>query len=280
MVPDNYRGLVEAETRVFLKVDDVCSESLELEGLLSKAKAPPPKDIVDVTTGADGEWFPVKKRLLRPCLALTSAVQAGRSAKYASAASAATVKGVDCCTFDRVLPFLEAAARSLPFDVLPEHLEEVSAAADTLKLQGLRDLCDKKRGAFESRVRKDAPIAFEEVVARNAAGEVLLVMDGMVLDVTRWLDEHPGGGEIIPEQALNMDCTVFFEIYHVSRQSFLYLKEFYIGELRDDDNRDVVPRGAGEPSPAFLEQLRAHTTWRLDFTSEAAARLQGPHKSF
>ena len=153
VLPDNYRGMVEAETRVFLRVDDVCADTLELSGLVAKATAPPAKDIVDVTTGADGEWFPVKKKLLRPCIALMAAVQAGRGV-HAEKASAATVPGVDCCTFDRVLLFLEATFRGLPFDVLPEHLEDVSAAADALKLQGLRDLCDKKRGAFESRVRR------------------------------------------------------------------------------------------------------------------------------
>jgi cytochrome b involved in lipid metabolism len=52
-----------------------------------------------------------------------------------------------------------------------------------------------------------------------------------VLDVTRWLDEHPGGSQIIPEQALGVDCTIFFEIYHASRQAYLYLKEFYIGQI-------------------------------------------------
>jgi hypothetical protein len=31
---------------------------------------PPPTDVVHVTT-SDGEWFPVKKKLLRPCIALT-----------------------------------------------------------------------------------------------------------------------------------------------------------------------------------------------------------------
>lgn len=56
--------------------------------------------------------------------------------------------------------------------------------------------------------------------------------------------------------------------------SFLYLREFYIGELREADLA-LVPRSSGEPSPGFLEQLRAHTTWRLDFSNAAPA-----HKSF
>ncbi len=54
---------------------------------------------------------------------------------------------------------------------------------------------------------------------------------GMVLDVTRWLPEHPGGATIIPKQSLNLDCARFFEVYHSSRESFLYLREFYVGEL-------------------------------------------------
>ena len=110
-----------------------------------------------------------------------------------------------------------------------------------------------------------------------------------MLDISRWLEEHPGGSTIIPSQALNVDCTVFFEIYHASRQSFLYLKEFYIGELHEDDYQSVpgmVTRrdrswiGKDEalseekkvgsdrghmagPSEAFLEQLRRVTSWRL-----------------
>ena len=47
---------------------------------------------------------------------------------------------------------------------------------------------------------------------------------GMILDVTRWLPEHPGGSAIIPAQALNIECSRFFELYHVSRESFLYIE--------------------------------------------------------
>lgn len=104
----------------------------------------------------------------------------------------------------------------------------MSNAAHVLKLQSLKDLCDRKRGAFffESRVRRE-PIPYDEIVARNSRGgesgdtETLLIMNGMVFDITRWLPEHPWGNTIIPGQALNMDAAVFFEIYHVSRQSFL-----------------------------------------------------------
>jgi cytochrome b involved in lipid metabolism len=278
-LPDHYIGLMEAGTRIYVEVDEaVCKSTLFIEGGVSKAAAPLPKDIVTVTTLVDDEQFPVKTKLLRPCLALTSAVQAGKGV-HADAVREVSVN-TDCCTFDRVLLFLEAQFKGRSFDILPEHLEDMSAAAEVLKLQPLKDLCDKKRGAFESRVRKE-PISFDEIVARNTRGgdnpgdqETLLLMDGMVFDITRWLPEHPGGSTIIPEQALNMDSTVFFEIYHVSRQSFLYLKEFYIGELREDDLA-IVPKSRGVPSAGFLEQLKAHTPWRLDFVNNPAV-----HKSF
>ena len=83
----------------------------------------------------------------------------------------------------------------------------------------------------------------------------------MVLDVTDWLSEHPGGSSIIPAQALDLDCARFFEVYHASRESFLYLKEFYIGEVSALD-LEVVPSPAA-PSPDFLSQLRAFTEWRI-----------------
>ena len=52
-------------------------------------------------------------------------------------------------------------------------------------------------GAFFARIKE---YQFEEVVAANATGERLLIIDGMVLDVKRWLPEHPGGSKIIPKQ--------------------------------------------------------------------------------
>ena len=55
---------------------------------------------------------------------------------------------------------------------------------------------------------------WDDVVRHNTETKegCWVVMDGMVFDIEAWLPEHPGGGTIIPEQALNKDCTVFFEL--------------------------------------------------------------------
>ena len=65
-----------AETRFYAVRDPTTTAAFELTGETTPAERPPPTDIVDVTT-EDGEWFPVKRALLRPCIKLTKAVMAG-----------------------------------------------------------------------------------------------------------------------------------------------------------------------------------------------------------
>ena len=77
------------------------------------------------------------------------------------------------------------------------------------------------------------------------------------------MNEHPGGDTIIPKQSLDMDAARHFEMYHSSRESFLYLKEFYIGEVRARD-RARVPSPSPEASEDFLRQLRQYTTFRIE----------------
>lgn len=51
------------------------------------------------------------------------------------------------------------------------------------------------------------------------------------------------------------------QLYHASRESFLYLREFYIGELLPGEE-EQLPQGGGNPAPPsadFLEQLAHYT---------------------
>ena len=242
------------------------------------------QDIVHVMT-KDEESFPVHRRLLRPCISLTAIVQAGYGKYRESAVNFGSGLGempqqptvsidVEACTFDRILLYLQHEDRGEEFKFDPLLAAELLSAAQQLGISGLSECCLKVLGSFKDRVRK-SPIRLDEVVHRNSVGtasaqvstekkrsDTFLILNGMVLDVSRWLEEHPGGSTIIPEQALNMDCTVFFEIYHASRQSFKYLKEFYIGELHAED-MERLPASDQLPSPAFLDELRRHTQWRL-----------------
>jgi cytochrome b involved in lipid metabolism len=255
-MPDSFRGLVDEDTQVFVSVDGVDSEAFRLTNQTPRPQGQSltalRSDVVVVTT-SDDEEFPVKKKLLFPCIKLSSAVLAGRGV-HKDASSSIQVD-IDCLTFDRVLLYLEHEARNdgteYKFD--PQYTEELLSCGEQLGCIGLQDVCKRRLGEFETRVRKD-PIRWEEVVRRNTSGEIWLVMQGMVFDVTRWLPEHPGGSVIIPREAVNVDCTVMFEIYHSSRQSFRYLKQFYIGEIAEAD-LPMVPKSTETPSPAFVEEF-------------------------
>ena len=230
-----YRGLLAPETDVYLHAmqdrEDVTGAALDSQsrgGGLELTDCPlrppsvPSANRVAVNCN-DDEFFQVHKQVLRPCITLTGAVRA------AGPGGSEVQVDVSCLVFDRVLLFLEAEAQARP---TPEFginlLDELLDAARKLGLRSLEEYCAMRLGEFSSRLRE---YSFAEIKQRNAAGECLIIVDGMVLDVTRWLPEHPGGSTIIPTQALNMDAARFYEVYHASRESFLYVKTFYIGAL-------------------------------------------------
>ena len=310
-----YRGCVVADTRVYVHaVDDPGAEdggvcvtvggglrlvNSNARGGEAAAAAAAARELVAVNT-SDGETFPVHRRLLRPCIALTRAIrEAGADGPAVSsgkrreweASQGITSQGitsrggdsrgraecdaeVDCATFDRVLVWLEAEALGRS---PPEHdiriVEELAEAADALGLASLAEYCADRLGKHESRRRVRS---WREVVEHNERGGCWIVIDGMILDVKRWLPEHPGGDRIIPAQSMNVECARHFELYHSSRESFLYLKHFYVGEVRAED-RSSVPTLPGPPaSDDFLQQLREFTD---DFriSNEVAPESENVH---
>ncbi len=257
-----YRGVVSPQTSVYVRPStrfkSSSSQRRVTEGLRLLTVVSPPsrpmRHAVNVLT-SDGEIFPVHRQLLRPCIALTKAVRDRPAADEAPADAPAEVSvDVDCATFDRVLLFLEASARgdSEQFGFDMHALEPLAHAARVLGCRALLECTQRRLGDFESRIRMHR---WEDVVKHNRSGGCFVTMDGMVFDLEAWLPHHPGGPSIIPEQALNKDCAVFFELYHASRESFTYLKEFYIGEIVAED----VPRVPLEEETAsadFMLQLR------------------------
>jgi hypothetical protein len=258
LVEDVWRGAVAAGTMLYLDRANGFDGDLELANAsetrpVKSAVAQP--DVIDVYC-ADGEWFPVKKRLLRPCIALAPYVLSTSAQQRDSVLIA-----LDCCVFDQVLRFLLAEARGERFAFDMDQCEPLLHAARELRLPRLQRQCEEALGNFRSSVRDSIPWA--EVQARNAKGELLLIIDDCVIDVTEWIDMHPGGREIIPAQAINVDATVMFEVYHVTRDSFSILRQLYVGQLRAEDRALVPPPPhvhgrKAEPSQPFLEVLREY----------------------
>ena len=259
-----WRGCVTPQTKIRLipstrfkgsDASTTVAAGLKLDGLLPPRRKEQ-RDLVNVET-EDGEIFPVAREILRPCIALTQAVRSVDNCPTATVP-------VGCLAFDRALLFLESIARGVSEDFLIEAsaIDEMEATAKALGCRALAECVSRRKGDFQSRIDLHH---WEDIVAHNDKGGCWVTMDNMVFDLEAWLPEHPGGATIIPAQALNVDSTVFFELYHASRESFSYLREFYIGEVWPDD-RVLVPAGEeGGASADFMLQLQQFCApWRLD----------------
>ncbi|KAJ3217280.1 Cytochrome b5 [Dinochytrium kinnereticum] len=73
---------------------------------------------------------------------------------------------------------------------------------------------------------------WSDVSAHNTREDCWMVVDKKVFDVTKFLDEHPGGEEVLLEQA-GSDATEAFEEIGHSDDARDLLKKFYVGELAD-----------------------------------------------
>ncbi|XP_072452103.1 cytochrome b5 type B isoform X2 [Chiloscyllium punctatum] len=87
-------------------------------------------------------------------------------------------------------------------------------------------------------------ITMEEVKTHNSSKSTWLVIHDKVYDVTKFLEEHPGGEEVLFEQA-GGDATESFEDVGHSSDAREMLKQYFIGELdladrRKENSKDVL----------------------------------------
>jgi len=76
--------------------------------------------------------------------------------------------------------------------------------------------------------------ALKEVAGHNNKKSTWIVIHDNVYDVTKFLEEHPGGEEVLLEQA-GKDGTEHFEDVGHSTDARTMMKDYLIGELKDED---------------------------------------------
>ncbi|KAM3918877.1 cytochrome b5 type B [Leptodactylus fuscus] len=99
----------------------------------------------------------------------------------------------------------------------------------------------------------------EDVRKRNSAKELWLVIHGRVYDITRFVEEHPGGEEVLFEQA-GADATESFEDVGHSVDAREMLKQYYVGDLHPDDcknnsKKDVLITTSSNSSSSWSNWL-------------------------
>ncbi|KAL3685765.1 hypothetical protein R1sor_003787 [Riccia sorocarpa] len=88
-----------------------------------------------------------------------------------------------------------------------------------------------------------------EVSEHNSSKDCWLVIDGKVYDVTKFLEEHPGGDEVLLS-ATGKDATDDFEDVGHSTSARAQMAEYYVGEV-DKSSFPTKPTYQAAKSPQY-----------------------------
>lgn len=77
-------------------------------------------------------------------------------------------------------------------------------------------------------------ITLEEVKKHNTRDSVWFIIYNKVYDVTKFIEEHPGGEEVLLEQAGKEASEIFEDVSHSADAKDL-MKNYLIGELPEEE---------------------------------------------
>ncbi|KPJ00360.1 PREDICTED: cytochrome b5-like [Papilio xuthus] len=80
----------------------------------------------------------------------------------------------------------------------------------------------------------------KEVESRNTRNDAVIIIDNVVCDVTRFLLDHPGGIEVLLDNAGKDASKCFHDIGH-SEYARDWMQTFAIGEVVPEERRAVLP---------------------------------------
>ncbi|ODQ63638.1 cytochrome b5, partial [Nadsonia fulvescens var. elongata DSM 6958] len=75
---------------------------------------------------------------------------------------------------------------------------------------------------------------YEEVSSHTTADDLWMVINGKVYDCTKFVDEHPGGEEVLVDCG-GQEATQSFEDVGHSEDASTILEKLYIGDLHPDE---------------------------------------------
>ncbi|ORX90038.1 cytochrome b5 [Basidiobolus meristosporus CBS 931.73] len=98
----------------------------------------------------------------------------------------------------------------------------------------------------------------EEVNAHNTKSDAWFCIEGKIYNVTNFIDQHPGGEEVILEQVGSDASEAFIDVGH-SEDAKRILEGLYIGELApgvSSQRMVLILRIANELNPPFRKLWR------------------------
>ncbi|KAM9055783.1 cytochrome b5 isoform X1 [Balaenoptera ricei] len=107
----------------------------------------------------------------------------------------------------------------------------------------------------------------EEIQKHNDSKSTWLILHYKVYDLTKFLEEHPGGEEVLREQA-GGDATENFEDVGHSTDARELSKTFIIGELHPDDRSKIT-----KPSETLITTIDSNSSWWTNWVIPAISAL-------
>ncbi|CAO0789478.1 unnamed protein product [Mucor circinelloides] len=82
---------------------------------------------------------------------------------------------------------------------------------------------------------------YEEIAQHNSRSDLWIVIEGKVYDITKFLDEHPGGEEVLLDEGAKDATAAFEDVGHTDDARDLLVK-YYIGEVDPNSKPIKVER--------------------------------------
>lgn len=128
---------------------------------------------------------------------------------------------------------------------------------------------DDGPGSEKSAVEDVKYYTLEDIRVHNMSNDTWLIIHDKVYDITSFLEEHPGGEEVLLEQA-GADATESFEDVGHSTDAREMLTQYYIGELHMDDRKKERPKEVNVTNSG-----ESSSTWTIWLISAVAAAVVG-----
>ena len=96
----------------------------------------------------------------------------------------------------------------------------------------------------------------QELEPRNHRGDCVVIIDNVVYNLTEFLDDHPGGVDVLLNNAGKDASQCFHEVGH-SDIALDWRQKFVVGEVVDEDRWEVRARVVAAPAEAEPLSLSA-----------------------
>lgn len=112
----------------------------------------------------------------------------------------------------------------------------------------------------------------KEVEDESSPSKPLLVINNAVYDVTTFLNEHPGGEEVLLEQS-GKDASEQFEDVGHSSDAREMMTKYKIGDIAESDRKKEVPKEKPKWDAADVDTSSSWTSWVIPAALALAATV-------